>query len=557
MRREWCDARAGALCRRPRRPALSRLYDFLRSGKLQVRVLPDAHFGLIHGKAGVITLADGRQTAFLGSVNESLTAWRLNYELLWEDDSTRTPCAWVQEEFDALWHSPFAVNLAEAVVQDIGRLAARVGHPGPGGLARAARTRRPRSSRPRSTARRSGSGSTRSTSSSSPSTPTWGAGQGARFVLADQVGLGKTIQLAMAAQLMALAGDRPVLILAPKPLIWQWQGELRTLLDMPSAVWDGRDWVDENAIEHPSAGPESIRKCPRRVGIVSTGLIVAGSEARDLLVHGRYECVILDEAHRARRRNLDGRQGVRPRRPEQPAALPVGHLPAHQEPAPGHRDPGPDPPHRGLGPAGRPGQGLRCGPGGYRQPLAQAPARPWGCCWGTASRQPTSSGQWAWMRNPLPPASEGPRLQRPAPGPAPDRRRTGGARGRALTTCARRTRPASGGCSRASWSRPTRSSGISSCAPASTWRPPSIPETGEPFLKPVQVRLHGERDEDAIPLPPFLEDAYHLAEEFCRLLGAAGQVRLLPDPAAAPRRQHHGGGPPDGGEAARRVDDPG
>ena len=36
---------------------------------------------------------------------------------------------------------------------------------------------------------------------------------GARFVLADQVGLGKTLQLAMAPQLMALVGDRPVLVL--------------------------------------------------------------------------------------------------------------------------------------------------------------------------------------------------------------------------------------------------------------------------------------------------------------------------------------------------------
>jgi hypothetical protein len=44
---------------------------------------------------------------------------------------------------------------------------------------------------------------------------------GARLILADQVGLSKTIQLAMAAQLMALSEDRPVLILAPKPLIWQ------------------------------------------------------------------------------------------------------------------------------------------------------------------------------------------------------------------------------------------------------------------------------------------------------------------------------------------------
>ena len=58
-------------------------------------------------------------------------------------------------------------------------------------------------------------------------------------MLADQVGLGKTVQLAMAAELMALTGTKPVIVLAPKTLLWQWQGELRELLDMPSAVWNG------------------------------------------------------------------------------------------------------------------------------------------------------------------------------------------------------------------------------------------------------------------------------------------------------------------------------
>ncbi len=123
MRREWCDAQPERLPDAAK-PRFQRLYDFLAGGKLQVRVLPDAIFGLIHGKAGVITLADGRSTAFLGSVNESLTAWRLNYELLWEDDS-EDAVAWVREEFDSLWHSPFAVELADAVVQDIQRLAVR------------------------------------------------------------------------------------------------------------------------------------------------------------------------------------------------------------------------------------------------------------------------------------------------------------------------------------------------------------------------------------------------------------------------------------------------
>jgi hypothetical protein len=77
MRREWCDAQPERLPDAAK-PRFQRLYDFLAGGKIQVRVLPDAIFGLIHGKADVITLADRRRTSFLGSVNESLTAWRLN-----------------------------------------------------------------------------------------------------------------------------------------------------------------------------------------------------------------------------------------------------------------------------------------------------------------------------------------------------------------------------------------------------------------------------------------------------------------------------------------------
>ena len=48
-------------------------------GKLEVRVLPDEAFGLIHGKAGVIRYGDGSATAFLGSVNESASAWKMNF----------------------------------------------------------------------------------------------------------------------------------------------------------------------------------------------------------------------------------------------------------------------------------------------------------------------------------------------------------------------------------------------------------------------------------------------------------------------------------------------
>lgn len=113
---EWCGSKpedlvtAGGAAAKER---MSRLYQFLKTGKMQVKVLTDQHFGLIHGKAGVITLGDGSKTAFMGSANESFSAWRLNYELVWEDSSAEA-VIWVQEEFDALWTHHAAAPLRGA-----------------------------------------------------------------------------------------------------------------------------------------------------------------------------------------------------------------------------------------------------------------------------------------------------------------------------------------------------------------------------------------------------------------------------------------------------------
>jgi hypothetical protein len=68
----------------------------------------------------------------------------------------------------------------------------------------------------------------------------------------------------LAAKLMALYGDRPILILVPKPLMIQWQDELWDLLEMPSARWNGRQWIDEQGVAYPEFGPQGMKKCPRR-----------------------------------------------------------------------------------------------------------------------------------------------------------------------------------------------------------------------------------------------------------------------------------------------------
>ena len=303
MRQEWNSfkpeevyATTNAMAR------LKKLYELLSSGKLEVRVLPDEIYGLMHGKAGVITYTDGTKTSFLGSINETKSAFTTNYEMIWEDNDPDS-VAWVQAEFNAFWNSPYAVALSDYVIEDVNRLSQRrsiplkdwreiADEPVPAvaveepiyreqfGLwahqkyfvARAFDEHKKRG--------------------------------GARLLLADQVGLGKTVQLAMAAKLIALYDDRPVLIIVPKTLLLQWQEELMTLLNLPSAVWTGRFWLDENGYEYPADSKNAILKCPRKVGIISQGLITRKSEAAELLKSMRYSCVILDEAHRARRKNL-------------------------------------------------------------------------------------------------------------------------------------------------------------------------------------------------------------------------------------------------------------
>lgn len=306
LRQSWC---AGQPETAPPQalPRFQALYEALLNRRVEVRVLPDDAFGLVHGKAGVIRNTDGSALAFLGSVNESATAWKVNYELLWEDNDPET-IAWVQDEFDALWNDHRAVDLSVCpfIPQDLKRIIKRrVIEPAeldpqdPDAAAAAAAVETP-------VYRREQGLWPHQKYFASLALERHRLG-GARLVLADQVGLGKTVQLAMAAMLMALEEPEggPILVLAPKALLEQWQDELMELLQLPSARWNGRGWVDEHDVEHPGDGARSLGKCPRRIGLVSQGLVVRGNgETVDQLLSLKYTCVIVDEAHRARRRNI-------------------------------------------------------------------------------------------------------------------------------------------------------------------------------------------------------------------------------------------------------------
>ena len=96
LKERWNEAPAEveALLHRDR---YRRLYELLTSGNVEIRVVPkDCVF--VHGKAGVIEAANGGKTCFLGSINETKSAFSQNYEILWEDTSP-AGVAWVEEEF--------------------------------------------------------------------------------------------------------------------------------------------------------------------------------------------------------------------------------------------------------------------------------------------------------------------------------------------------------------------------------------------------------------------------------------------------------------------------
>ena len=521
IRREWCEAepekRDGILAAQ----RYAKLYDFLKSGRISVRVLPDSAFGLIHGKAGVITKSDGTKTAFMGSVNESIHAWKINYELIWEDDSPEA-VKWVQEEFDSLWNHPSYQDLSDFVVEDIGRLAHRYiissvkewqDHP--------------------------------EAASTIIETPVYRRElglwehqkyfidiafkahqkpHGARFVLADMVGLGKTLQLAISAQLMALSGDKPVIILAPKTLVCQWQDELKNLLDLPSALWNGKQWIDEQGIEYPILGDDGILKCPRRIGIIPYSIITYGyhrperTKIPDLLKTLKFECIIVDEAHHARRKNLGPTHEDEPSEPNNLLAylIEIGArsksiLLATATPVQMY-------PIEAYDLLSILASGNNESVLGNQFSLWRKEAfRSLQIINGSEDPPETTIDLWRWMANPLPPGEEH--------------------RDYEIIRRALHISPTEA-C--VAWSEyehlspPDQAKVRNLSQDLFSHHNPYIrhivrrtrdflettinPETREPYLKPIRVILHGEEDKDAIILPTYLQDAYTLAQQFCQLL---------------------------------------
>ena len=297
------------------RERYQRLDAFLAKRGAVIRVAPDSVCGFVHGKAGIIERADGRKVGFIGSMNETRQGWQSHYEILWEDDSPEG-IAWIETEFAFLWNA--ARPLPEAVCREVRRRGRReeVELPAldseetlaPAALIESPLYREGMSLQP------------------------WQQGVVAeclrhaddhgqvRLLLADEAGLGKTLSLGTAALTLCLLAERSrkrrkaIVIFAPATLCEQWQTEMLDKLGIPCARWHSsrKVWLDPEGRAISPGGPEHIARCPLRIGIVSTGLMVQSSEDKAHLAGLTFELIILDEAHKARTRQGYGRHAGEP-----------------------------------------------------------------------------------------------------------------------------------------------------------------------------------------------------------------------------------------------------
>lgn len=112
-------------------------------------------------------------------------------------------------------------------------------------------------------------------------------------MLADEVGLGKTIEAGIVVSQLVAEGKGRILVLAPATLRAQWQAELKEKFDLESIVVDGRTVR--------ATGNCFDQSCP--VVIASHPFAANRSE---LLAQITWDLVVIDEAHRLRNSHKPG-----------------------------------------------------------------------------------------------------------------------------------------------------------------------------------------------------------------------------------------------------------
>ncbi len=316
--------------------------------------------GIFHEKSGVIEDRIGDRIAWTGSLNETAAGWRRNWESIsvfksWGEGSEPERVTHEQTNFDRLWadESPRVVVLdaPAAARRDLLRFMPESDQPARLKPAEPTATTDepppPVAPPPAPPARAEPDLRSRAWSfiQMAPTLPGGGRRVGEataavvpwphqiraferlyaewppRLLIADEVGLGKTIQAGMLLRQAWLAGRaRRILVLAPKAVCRQWQIELREKFNLNWPIYDGR-----RLARYPSPALRGANE--REVGgddwhkasavIASSHLMRRSDRSRSLLEDAEpWDLIVVDEAHHARRREVGGS-----RRKQRPNAM--------------------------------------------------------------------------------------------------------------------------------------------------------------------------------------------------------------------------------------------
>ena len=135
-----------------------------------------------------------------------------------------------------------------------------------------------------------------------------------KLLIADEVGLGKTIEAGLLLRQAWLSGKaKRILILAPKAVLTQWQIELREKFNLNIPIYNGKTftWYNSpgrNILGQPREKPISRQEWHKEsLVIVSSHLMRRKDRAKELIEEADpYDLIFLDEAHHARRQGDKG-----------------------------------------------------------------------------------------------------------------------------------------------------------------------------------------------------------------------------------------------------------
>ncbi len=112
-----------------------------------------------------------------------------------------------------------------------------------------------------------------------------------RFILADEVGLGKTIEASLIMkELIFRNGYKKVLIIAPSPLLVQWQQELKNKFNEVFHIMKRKNFLAENETNWQNFNQ-----------IITSIDFIKNPKYSEEILKKKWDIVIFDEAHRLRR----------------------------------------------------------------------------------------------------------------------------------------------------------------------------------------------------------------------------------------------------------------